>query len=82
MCFVPPCSETRMSTLAPGSQLLLLGLTRYFSGAVVRTCKQNGKNICLDIVLNSQQSAGSSDVPAGLLATPHLKGHLIFGDVV
>uniref|UniRef100_A0A0E9PK19 Uncharacterized protein n=1 Tax=Anguilla anguilla TaxID=7936 RepID=A0A0E9PK19_ANGAN len=28
-----------MSTKAPGSQLVLLGLTRYFSGAVVRTLK-------------------------------------------
>lgn len=29
-----------MSTDAPGSQQLLLGLTRYFSGAVVLTCRE------------------------------------------
>lgn len=36
---VPPCNDTTMSTDAPGSQELLLGLTRYFSGAVVLTCR-------------------------------------------
>lgn len=38
---VPPWSETTISTLAPGSQLLLLGFTLYFSGAVVRTWVQD-----------------------------------------
>lgn len=33
-----------MSTEAPGSQLLLLGFTLYFSGAVVRTCTQTISN--------------------------------------
>lgn len=36
---VPPCKDTTMSTEAPGSQQLLLGLTLYFSGAVVLTCR-------------------------------------------
>lgn len=36
---VPPCKDTTISTDAPGSQLLLLGFTLYFSGAVVRTCE-------------------------------------------
>lgn len=29
-----------------------------------------------------QNSERSSDVPEGLHTSPHLKGHLIFGDVV
>ncbi|TNN30357.1 hypothetical protein EYF80_059491 [Liparis tanakae] len=33
-----------MSTEAPGSQQLLLGFTRYFSGAVVRTCGDAGNS--------------------------------------
>lgn len=42
---VPPCKDTTMSTQAPGSQLLLLGLTLYFSGAVVLTCRGHKKTL-------------------------------------
>lgn len=35
---VPPCRDTVISILLPAPQLLLLGFTLYFSGAVVRTC--------------------------------------------
>ena len=33
----PPCRDTMISALVPGSQLLLLGFTLYLFGAVVRT---------------------------------------------
>lgn len=72
---VPPWRDTTMSTDAPGSQQLLLGFTRYFSGAVVRTCRDPHTTLRLFTHNLAYCHTVSKGRPA------HLEGHLVFGHV-
>lgn len=79
-----------MSTEAPGSQLLLLGFTLYFSGAVVRTCGDPTHTHLMMLFYADLRTHTHTHIrtdshkqfPYARKRRPaHLEGHLVFGHV-